>query len=93
MPNFLEHRKKRKLYQQWADQSGLPQEDIPKDIQKSEPYREEIRTGNEGVTSMVDNGGLSLRPRFRHLFILGLTFALLLIAISVLATILVMQSC
>ncbi len=93
MPSFFEHRGKRKLYQQWADKSGLPQEEIPKDIQKPKSDKEEIGEGNERVTSMVESDGFSLRLRFRHLFILGLIFAFLLITTSVLATILVMQSC
>ena len=93
MSSYLERRKKRKLYQQWAEQSGLPQEEVPKDIQQSESYTEEIGTENEGVTNIHDSDGFSLRLRFRHLFILGLIFAFLLIVASVLATILVMQSC
>ena len=93
MLGFFKNRKTRKLYQQWADQSGLPQEEISKVMQKSESYEEEIGTENEEVTNTVDSNGFSLRLRFRHLFILGLILVFLLIATSVLATILAIKSC
>ena len=93
MTGFLERRRKRKLYQQWAEQSGLPQEEILQDTQQFESNTGEIEKGSEGATIMVDSDGFFLRLRFRHIFMLGLILAFLLIATSVLTTILVMQSC
>ena len=93
MLSFFKNRKRKKLHQQWTDQNGLPKEEIIQDMQKSESYKEEIGTEDEGVTNTVDSGGSSLLLRFRHLFIIGLTIVFLLIATSVLATILIIQSC
>ena len=93
MSSFFERIKKRKLYQQWTNQSGLPEEEIPKDLQQSESLVEDIPVENDGVANVRDINGFSIRLRLRHLFILLLIFTFLIIITSILATVLVMQSC
>ena len=92
MASFLKNMRRRKLYQQWVENSGLPPEDIPKNINKTADAGEEPWPAGDIDTRQYADSFL-LRIRIRYILILGFIFALLLIAISVLGTILVMQSC
>ena len=94
MLNFLDKRKKRKLYQQWANTSGLPQEEIPNEIQDSEPYAaEKIGTADEELQDVRYIEGSYVRLRLRYLLYIVFILVLLIIMTSVLSTVLIMKSC
>ena len=93
MLDFLDRRKKRKLYQQWVNSSGLPQEEIPAEVQQPESYAEETGTVNEELQNTRYVGSPYLPMKLRYILYIGAIFILLVVTISVLATVLVMQSC
>ena len=91
--SFFDKRKQRKLYQQWVDKSGLPQENVPSElgperVEDEEPWAEERvdelpRSGRVFVVQVTQ----------RQLVIVLLVIAVLLIISACLATALIMQSC
>lgn len=93
MLNFLDRRRKRKLYQQWVNTSGLPQEEIPTELRQPESFAEETGVVNEGLQNIryVDRSYLPVR--LSYILYIGAIILLLVVTISVLATILVIQSC
>ena len=93
MLNFLDRRKKRKLYQQWVTTSSLPQEEIPAELLQPESFAEETGVVNENLqnTRYVDRSYLPVR--LRYILYIGAIIVLLVVLTSVLATVLVMKSC
>lgn len=101
MTNFFRKLSREKLYKQWVDNAGLSPEDLPPDMQKdtgdsaenadtgsiSGPRRE-FRPGR-GLTidSLLTTGSL------RFIGILALIIVILLVALSVISTVLIMRSC
>ena len=91
--SFFEKRKKRKLYQQWVDKSGLPEENIPVEytsegVAGEEPWEEE-RGGSQPRGSRV----FIIHVSTRQLLILLLIIAALLVLSTTLVTVLIMRSC
>jgi hypothetical protein len=96
--NFLERRKKVKLFQQWVDRAGLPPEEIPPEV-LSEQVIKETNLAIDNVThkpvtncaAPIDIDGRMVILPFRYVLI-GLTItALLLISLAIVSTILVMS--
>jgi hypothetical protein len=91
MTGYFEKRKKRKLYQQWVDKSGLPPESVPLGLdQKSDSG--EVMGGEDG-TSRPGFQSIAFHLTMRHIFYLLFIITVLLITTSVLSTILIMRSC
>lgn len=93
MRSFLDKRRRRKLYDQWVNTSGLPPEEIPPDLQDSEPYSEDAETTDQGTRSVPYRGSTYLPVRWQHVIYVSLIIVVLVIITSILATILAMQSC
>lgn len=91
MKNYFDNRKKQKLYQQWVDKSGLPQDSVPKDLEQeddlNEPVNESGALRKIGLQSV-----LTFQLTMRHLLYLILIIVVLLISTVCLATVLVMRS-
>ncbi len=80
---FFEKRRKRKLYQQWVDKSGLPPESIPR----------ELEPGSEDVEGEDDyEGSVEAPPRRRNVWIVHLTMRHLLILLYIIAALLVLST-
>jgi hypothetical protein len=92
MTRYFDKRKKQKLYQQWVDESGLPAESVPEDLDEKSTFDEAIDE-DSGIRRPSSPSGLSIRLTMRHLFYLMLIIAILLITTASLATTLIIQSC
>ena len=92
--SFFNKQKKRKLYQQWVDRSGLPPESIPGELGPEGSEVEDLRAVDD-----FDRPAPGRRSTFvvhltmRHLQILLLIIGALLIFSSVMTTALIMSSC
>ena len=93
MLNFLDKRRKRKLYEQWVSENGLPQEEMPQELQSSESYVEEVGATNESAKKVRYINSSYLSVKWRYIVYLGLIIVILVITTSILATVLVMKSC
>ena len=92
--SFFEKRKKRKLYQQWVDKSGLPEENIPVEFTPEGAGDEEHWDQDRGSESPPrGRSTFVIHLTMRHLLILLLIIAALLILSSTLIAILIMRSC
>jgi hypothetical protein len=93
--SFFEKRKKRKLYQQWVDRSGLPPESIPRELETEDAEDGEGLRTEEEYYEPAPRGRSTfvIHLTMRHLQILLLIIACLLIFSSVMTTILIMRSC
>jgi len=95
MAGIMDNMRRRKLYKQWVQNAGLHAEDVPLEIRK------EITTVNEEAEPLEDEprgysyrrAGYTLPIDIRQLLLIGAVFTALVVTISVLATVLVMQSC
>jgi hypothetical protein len=97
MTNFFRKLKRERLYQQWVEKAGLPPEDLPSDLKKEEKDadsatemspRQELRPGMaQPIDTLLNSRNL------RFIGIMALIIVILLIALSILATVLVMRSC
>jgi hypothetical protein len=92
MTSYFDKRKKKKLYQQWVDKSGLPPESVPGDREKKGDFHEPI-DGNTGIRRPGIQSGLTYCLTMRHLLYLVLIIIVLLITTVSLATVLIMRSC
>jgi len=91
--SFFEKRKKRKLYQQWVDKSGLPEENIPAEYTDEGPAGEEPWEEERGGEPPRRSRVFVIHVTTRHLLIVLAIIAALLILSTTLATVLVMRSC
>ena len=85
--SIFNYRKKKQLYDQWVEKSGLPLNEVPKDTNES-------GVGGEMPSNFRlrgDNGGFYISTRY--LLIAGVVLAFLLIIVTILATVLLMRSC
>lgn len=104
--SYLQRRKRTKLYRQWVTQNNLSPEDVPDELltrkkvgsdqpsdEESDFLFEEIsRQKIPGITRQQDfSDGLFIPTRY--VLLTGSTILLLLVIISVLSTVLIMQSC
>ena len=92
--SFLDKRKKRKLYQQWVDKSGLPQDSIPQELDPDNlqyddsPVEDDLyEPAPRGRSTFV------VHLTMRHLQILLLIIGVLLVFSAVMTTALIMSSC
>jgi len=92
MRNFLEKRRNRKLYEQWVSTDGLPPDEIPQELMSSESNIEEEGNTYESQKNLNYNGGQYISIKWRYIVYMGITILILVIIISVLATVLVMKS-
>jgi hypothetical protein len=92
MTSYFDKRKKKKLYKQWVEKSGLPPENIPDELEgKSDLY--EPFNGNSRERQPGIQRGLIFHLTMRHLLYLVLIIVVLLISTASLATVLIMRSC
>jgi hypothetical protein len=99
MTNFFRKLKRERLYKQWVENAGLPPEDLPPDLKKDAGYS----AGSEatGITPRREFRARMSQPidtllnsrNLRFIGIMALIIVILLIALSVLATVLIMRSC
>jgi len=92
MMSFLQRMRKAKLYKQWVEKSGLSPEDIPPDLHESKNEEADHEGSYEGKRLQYGDSVL-LRLRIKYIFLMGFLIATLLVALSVVSTILIMQSC
>jgi len=92
MRNFLDKRRRRKLYDQWVNASGLPAEEIPPDLRDSEPYSDDAEV-DESTHGVRYRSSTYLPVKWQHVVYVSLIIVVLVIVTSILATILAMQSC
>ena len=96
---YLNRKRKERLYKQWVKQSGLPTEEVPPDL-LDEHSAEETELASDDIrqerlpqyTAMIDMDRGMLHIPIRYV-LFGLSIiALLLIVLSVVITILIVQS-
>ena len=92
MTDYFDKRKKQKLYQQWVENSGLPPESVPSDLNHRDDFNESENVNSEKRWLGIQSG-LTLHLTTRHFLYLVLIIIALLITTASLATILVMRSC
>jgi hypothetical protein len=92
--SFFNKQKKRKLYQQWVDKSGLPPESIPRELEPDGIESEGLQN-EEDFYEPAPRGRSTfvVHLTMRHLQILLLIIAVLLIFSAVMTTALIMSSC
>lgn len=90
--SFLEKRKKRKLYQQWVDKSGLPADSIPRELE-TEDAEDEGMGGEEEFYEPAprERSTFVVHLTMRHLQILLLIIGCLLVYSSVVTAVLIMR--
>jgi uncharacterized membrane protein len=102
MTDFFQKRAREKLYKQWVEKEGLSPEDLPADLKKDERNIKEAggKAENEAWSQgkSGQNTGQQLDRMFtstslRFIFVLAIIIAILLVALSVLSTILIMRGC
>ena len=93
---YLQRKRKERLYTQWVEKSELAPEQIPPDVlgvqqaEETELAAEDIRReGVQGYTASVDVDRGMVRIPIRYVFISLAVIAALLVALSVLITILI----
>ena len=92
MKSYFDKRKKQKLYQQWVDNSSLPAESIPSDLDQKGDFYEPVDKNN-GIRSPGIQIGLTFSLTMRHIIYLVLIIIVLLITTASLTTVLIMRSC
>jgi hypothetical protein len=92
--SFFDKRKKRKLYEQWVEKSGLPPESIPRELEPQVTADEDLEA-EEDLYQPVSRGRSTwiIHLTMRHLQILLFIIAVLLVLSSVLITVLITRSC
>ena len=104
MFEFIKRRNQARLYKQWVESDSLPPDDIPQDIKKDkneklsrQPAKEISYSPEDAPSEEVSrikpqdlSGGLLLVPT-RYIWLAAFIIAALLIALSVVVTILVMR--
>ena len=102
MFSYLQKRQQSKLYKQWVKRSGLSAEDIPDTMQNTES--DAAKTGEDidgemypgetyGGSQLPYKDSVLIRFRIKYIFIMEFFIAVLLVALSVVSTILFLRSC
>ena len=97
--SFFNKQKKRKLYQQWVEKSGLPPVSVPGELEPDGLGPEDLRTEDLRTEEDFYEPAPRRRSTFvvhltmGHLQILLLIIAALLIFSAVMTTALIMSSC
>jgi uncharacterized membrane protein len=97
MTNFFRKRGREKLYKQWVEKEGLSPEDLPADLTKDtknsketneiSPHQEyRPRTG-------LQTDRLSSSISVRFILVMAMIIVVLLVALSVVSTVLIMRGC
>jgi hypothetical protein len=95
---YLQRKRKERLYTQWVERSGLPPKEVPSDLLGEQPADEtELASGEipreklPEYTALADIDSGIVRLPIRYI-LFGLSIiAFLLVALSVLITILIMR--
>lgn len=105
--DYLQTRRKSKLYRQWVEQSALPTEDLPDELSPLRRRRQDYPSADDSDLTYEDFPGGNIhrltRPQdvphsqllipIRYVMLAGSAILLLLVIISVLSTVLIMRSC
>jgi hypothetical protein len=92
--SFFNKQKKRKLYQQWVDKSGLPPESIPQELEPDNMESDDLQSEDDLYEPMPrGRSTFVVHLTMRHLQILLLIIAVLLVFSAVMTTALIMSSC
>ena len=86
MKDYLDNRRKQKLYRQWVEKSGLPQESVPGDLEHED-------LAGRGAMGSLGRPVLNFQLTMRHLLYLVFIIVILLISTIILAAALIMRSC
>ncbi|UCH43236.1 MAG: hypothetical protein JSW16_01475 [Dehalococcoidales bacterium] len=104
--NYLQRRRKTKLYRQWVQQSSLSADDVPDELvrreregadqpsdEESDFLFEEMPRQRIPVNTrwQVSSSGIFIPTRY--ILLTGSAILLLLVIVSVLSTVLIMRSC
>ena len=102
MTNFFQKRSREKLYKQWVEKEGLSPDNLPADLKKSS--RDATGTDDDSVNAasprrefrprvgqQIDNLFSSISLRF--ILVMALIIVVLLVALSVVSTVLIMRGC
>ena len=102
MANFFRKRSREKLYKQWVEKEGLSPEDLPADLKKDRQRSAEINENSDNETSPLGEYrpkmGLQIESIFssisiRLVLVMALISDILLVALSVVSTVLIMRGC
>lgn len=102
MANFFRKRSREKLYKQWVEKEGLSPEDIPEDLKRDRQLSTEIDENSVNDTSSPGEYrpriGLQIESIFtslsaRLVLVMALIIVILLVALSVISTVLIMRGC
>ncbi len=91
---YLHKKRRGRLFEQWVEQAGLPAEEVPSNLQKEQPPEEDWDSNTKTIghiTSIGIDRGIVRLP-FRYVLIGISVIVLLLVALSVVCTILIIQS-
>jgi hypothetical protein len=100
MAGFFRKLGREKLYKQWVDKEGLSPDDLPEDLKKSKGASAEIEDNSVDEVNprreyrpgtRRQAGDLSTVINTRLILIMTLIIMVLLVAVSVLATVLIMR--
>jgi hypothetical protein len=94
LKDYLKKRAQSRLYKQWVEQSQLPGEEIPPELSDTQSRAsktpENIGTKDAGVPSLTVKGMINLP--IKYLIFMLLFIAILLVALSVVTTLLIAGS-
>ena len=97
MQNFLNKRRRRRLYDQWVNSSGLPPEEIPADLQEAPPTAaapgDEDDEPDEYIPGAPYRKSGYISVTWRQVVYVGMIILVLVIVTAILSTVLIMQSC
>ena len=101
--DFIQRRRKTKLYKQWVQMDSLPQEDVPQEITSgkkerqaewSDAYAGDFAEEDRYRTARREDADSGLVPfPIRYILLGGGLITILLVVIAVLITVLIMRSC
>jgi uncharacterized membrane protein len=100
MAGFFKKLGREKLYRQWVDKEGLSPDNLPEELKKSKRASAEVaddsvdevsprREHGPGIRRKADDFSSVINTRF--IFIIALIIMVLLVVVSVLATVLIMR--
>ena len=95
---YLQRKRKERLFGQWVERGELPPEEVPLDVLEEQPIEEADLAGDEiQQQKILDYSALNdldrgiIRLPIRYVLILVSTIVVLLVALSVVSTILIIR--
>ena len=88
---YLQRRSKERLYKQWVEQAELPNDQVPPDVLGEQSAEDLSGGGVSGYTPSIDVDRGMVRLPIRYVFLGLAVIASLLVALSVVVTILIMR--